>query len=283
MRSPATTRRAVVVAVVSAGAGCLTGQSPGTPTGSQTTGEPTTSPTPPTPSETPADDRTRAVGDAYETAEGWTVTVENVAVRHGVRKFGTVHVDPVWADGAQFVVADVVVDGDGPDVTDLDVAVEVDTLDRSGRIYVHSERNADETRQRFGYAVPTDPAPERAALVWRPNAGPTVRWALDSAAVRALGAAPEFSVESFTAPETATGSELETTLTVRNAGERDGRFLAEVGDAAMSDQPEFALDVPAGETATGRPTVSAHFDDDEVTVVLRWENGTKERRVRRSK
>lgn len=210
------------------------------------------------------------------------MTVENVAVRHGVTKFGTVHIDPTWEDGVQFVVADVAVDGGGPDVADLDVAVETDTLDRSGRIYVHAEANADETRQRFGFAVPTDPAPSEAALVWRRDDGPAVRWPLDADAVRALGVAPAFAVESFAAPEATTGAEIETTLTVRNDGGRDGRFLAEVGDAAMSDQPEFTLDVPAGETATGHPHVPAHFgSDDRLTVVLRWENGSEERRVRR--
>lgn len=281
MRPPALTRRAVVVAAIAAGTGCLGDRRLGTPTDEPPT-EPIPSATPTTTTPSSGDPVTREVGEPYETDAGWAVTVENVAVHHGVRKFGTVHVDPAWEDGAQFVVADVTVDGRGPDVTDLDVAAETDTVDRSGRIYVHSERNADETRQRFGFAVPTDPAPSQAALVWRPDDGPTVRWTLSDGTVDALGVAPAFTVESFATPETATGSTFETELTVRNDGGRDARFLAEVGDAAMSDQPEVTLDVPAGETATKRPSVPAHFgDDDEMTVVLRWEGGTTERTVRR--
>lgn len=227
----------------------------------------------------------RAPGERHATADGWSLTVSVVGVRHGVVRFGTVHSDPLWESGAQFVVADAVVDGDGaPAPADLRLFARTDTLDRSDRHYVHAGRTAGAGRQRFGFPVPTDPAPARAAVVWRPDEGPAVRWDLDDASVRALGAAPAFDVESFDAPRTAApDGEFETTLTVRNDGDRDGRFLAEVGNARASDQPQVAVDVPVGEVVTAAPTVRAHFDDrGDLPVVLRWEGGTERRTVRRA-
>ncbi|MFB6156381.1 MAG: hypothetical protein ABEJ34_00880 [Haloferacaceae archaeon] len=199
-------------------------------------------------------------------------------------EFGAAHPDPRWRDGAQFVVADAVVDGDGaPDPAELNLSVRTDTLDRSDRYYVRAEDNEDDRRQRFGFPVPTDPAPSRAWIVWRPEEGPTVRWPLGDDRVAALGAAPTFAVESFETPKTAVpDGDFEVTVTVRNEGDRDGTFLAEAGSAAISDQPEVAVEVPVGETGTGTATVDAYFGDrEEMAVVLRWEDGTIRRTVRR--
>ncbi|MFB6141255.1 MAG: hypothetical protein ABEJ26_12580 [Halosimplex sp.] len=71
------------------------------------------------------------------------------------------------------------------------------------------------------------------------------------------------------------------TLTVANGGEGDGVFLAEVGDPAMSDQPEVAFAVPAGETRTATRRVRVHAEGDEAaTVVLRWRGVRLERTLR---
>lgn len=265
--------------------GCLGAPSdPATATDSPTTTD-TTTETDGTATVDRDEPLTRAPGERYETPDGWSLTVENVSVRHGVVQFGTVHPDPRWEPGAQFVAADAAVDGDGaPDPADLNLFVRTDALDRSDRYYVHAEGDADDRRQRFGFPVPTDPAPSRAAVVWRPDEGPLVRWVLGDDRVSALGAAPEFAVESFDVPETAVPeSEFEATLTVRNDGDRDGTFLAEVGNAGISDQPEVEFEVPAGETATGMASVDAYFgDSEELEIVLHWEDGTRRRTVRRA-
>ncbi|MFB6161523.1 MAG: hypothetical protein ABEJ61_10175 [Haloferacaceae archaeon] len=267
--------------------GCTSTDGPGTVTDADDTtavpnGAATDTPTAP-PTDGSRETVTRGTGESYDADGGPTVAVSRPAVRHGVVEFGTVHVDPLWEDGAQFAVADVTVEGsNAPDVADLDVAVEADTVDRTGRRYVHAERNA-ERRQRFAFPVPTDPAPSRAAVVWRPADGPAVRWPLSDALVGALGRAPSFRVRSFDAPDTAAQeSTVEATVEVENDGERAGRFLAEVGNASISDQPEVTARVPVGETRRVTGGVDAHFvDGDRFDVVLRWAGGTERRTVRR--
>ncbi|MFB6304887.1 MAG: hypothetical protein ABEH47_06960 [Haloferacaceae archaeon] len=279
MRPPLTRRRLLALAGAALPVGGCLGSSSDPATGtdrSATTGGSTADADGPL---------TRRAGESHATAEGWSLTVGNVAVRHGIVQFGTVHPDPRWESGSQFVVADATVEGDGaPDPADLRLYVRTDALDRSDRYFVRAETNEDGRRQRFGFPVPTDPAPARAWVVWRPEEGPAVRWSLDEGSVRALGSAPEFVVESFETPSTAVpDDEFEATLGVRNEGERDGTFLAEVGNAAVSDQPEVELDVPAGGTTTGTASVDAYFGDRrEMEVVLRWEDGTERRTVRRA-
>lgn len=256
----------------------MASDSPGTATGTDTTTATGTD-------IVPAGSVTREMGEAYAVDGDPTVTVERPAVRHGVVEFGTVHPDPLWIEGSQFVVADVAVEGrNAPAVTDLDVAVGTDTVDRSRRRYVHAERNT-QRRQRFGFPVPTDPAPSEAAVVWRPDRGPVVRWSLPDAPVTALGRAPDFGVTSFAVPETATQeSTVEATVAVTNDGDRDGRFLAEVGNTSISDQPEVTADVPVGGMVTVTAEVDAYVvEGDEFGVVLRWAGGTQHRTVRRER
>jgi hypothetical protein len=281
-----------------AGAGCTTdglgsttgtaSQSPdrtvahgddGTPTGTDTDEGTTLR----TETDDPRGSVTREMGESHAAGDGFTVTVERPTVRHGIVEFGTVHPDPLRIEGSQFVVADVAVEGSNtPEVTDLDVAVETDAADRSDRRYVHAERN-DEGRQRFGFPVPVDPAPSEAAVVRRPDRGPVVRWPLPDALVTALGRVPDFGVTSFEMPDTAVHeSTIETTVGVTNDGERDGRFLAEVGNTSLSDQPEVTADVPVGGTVTVTAEVDAYFvAGDKFEVVLRWAEGIRRRTVRR--
>lgn len=214
------------------------------------------------------------------------MTVENAAVRNAVVERGGVHSDPAYADG-QFVVADVTVEGDGaPDLSAANVFVRTDTLRRSERRDVVGERdgdharNADRVRRRFAFPVPVSPAPAEGVVVWRSETGPTVRWTLPAALLDAVARPPAFDLRGFEATDVS-GDEIEVTLTVANAGSGDGTFLAEVGDAALSDRPEVSVDVPAGETVTATRRVSAFGDSDEPTVVLRWRDERLERTARR--
>lgn len=249
-------------------AGCLSTDSPTTTTAATSTSDSLTA----TPTATPSEPAIRQPGESFET-DDLTVTVSNLAVRHGMVKAGTVHPDPVWTDGAQFVLADVAVAGDS-DPTDINVTATADTLDERPDRYFGFASESPDSVQRLGFVIPTDPAPAEASIVWD---GPReVRWPLPDALVAKLGRAPDFSVEKFDVPDSAqAGTAVSVTLEVTNTGVRDGRFLAELGDAAISDQPEIEVSVPAGETVTATESVDARFAEGEMTVVLRWEGGVR--------
>jgi hypothetical protein len=259
--------------------GCLGNSSPGTATSATPTDSPTTDRTPTMSPASQSEPIIRQPGEAYET-DNIAVTIEKLAVRHGMVKFGSVHPDPIWKDGSQFVLASVVVEGD-EDPANLDVTVTADTLDERPDRYYGFVPDTPESVQPLGFAVPTAPAPSNVAIVWH---GPReVRWPLPDELVTKLGRAPDFSLEGFKVPESASpGTSLDVSLEVANSGTREGRFLAELGDAALSDQPEIEVPVPAGETVTDTQSVDAHFTEGEMTVLLRWEGGVQRQTVTRA-
>lgn len=221
-------------------------------------------------------------GESYTTESGWELVVENVVVQAAVVEHGPTHWDPRWLDDGQFVVADVAVTGeDAPDPADLHVTCRTDTADESGPIFVAADSNYDDVRQRVGFAVPASPAPADGAIVWTPDDGPQVRWVLSDDRLAAIARPPEFDLREF-AVEDAPGDEVAVTLTVANTGTGDGTFLAEVGNAAMSDQPELAVEVSAGETRTVTRRIRFQNvwndgDDEPATVVLRYRETRLER------
>lgn len=249
-------------------AGCLSTDSTDTTTAATSTDSPTTT----TPTATPSELAVRQPGESFE-ADDIAVTVSGLAVRHGMVKAGTVHPDPVWTDGAQSLLADVAVEGEA-DPADINVTATADTLDERPNRYFGFAPDSPKSVQRLGFAIPTDPAPTEASIVWY---GPReVRWPLPDALVAKLGRAPDFSVEAFEVPDSAqVGTAISVDLKVANTGARDGRFLAELGDAAISDQPEIEVSVPAGETVTVTESIDTRFTEGEMTVVLRWEGGVQ--------
>lgn len=275
MQSPA--RRALLGALATLPlTACLGNSGPGTATAAPPTDSPTTDRTTTTPPANQSGPMIRQPGEAYETGDV-AVTVSGLAVRHGMVKFGSVHPDPIWKEGFQFLLASVAVEGDEDPAT-LDVTMTADTLDERPDRYYRFAPDTPESVQPLGFAVPTDPAPSEASIVWH---GPReVRWRIPDELVTRLGRAPDFSLEGFRAPESAPrGTSLGVTVEVANNGDRDGRFLAELGNAATSDQPEIAVSVPAGETVTSTQSVDARFAEGEMTVLLRWEGGVQRRTV----
>lgn len=258
---------------------CLGADRFGPATSATPTDSPTSDRTTATPTASPSDPILRQPEESYET-DDVTVSVSNLAVRHGMVTFGSVHPDPIWTEGSQFILATVAVEG-SEDPVKLDVTATADTLDERPDRYYGFAPNTPDSVQPLGFVVPTDPAPSEAAIVWH---GPReVRWPLPDGVVTKLGRAPDFSLEGLTVPESAReGMSLRVTLKVANRGDRDGRFLGELGDAALSDQPEITIPVPAGETVTATRSVGARFTDGEMTVLLRWEGGVQRRTVRQA-
>ncbi len=225
---------------------------------------------------TPSGPVRRQPGDAYETNE-LSVTVSDLAVRHGMVTFEGVHPDPKWVEGAQFLLATLGVDGEQDPAT-LDVTATANTLDGRPDRYAGFAPDAPESVQPLGFALPTDAGISEAAVVW--NGPREVRWPLPDDLVAKLASAPEFSLDGFRVPETAReGVAIDVELDVTNTGDRDGHFLAELGNGAISDQPEIEVAVPAGETVTASRPVEARFFDGAMDVVCRWEAGVRHRPV----
>jgi hypothetical protein len=276
-------RRLLALLAGAAGlAGCA-GGTPGTPTdGPATTGTPTT--TDPGPTALDA-------GEAYDAGE-WSLTVQNPAARRGVVEFGTTHPDPLLPPDRQFVVVDVAVEGDGPDPAGACLAARLDErrpFETCRRHYVAADRNGtagDRSVQVTALPVPLDVGDAgEASVVWRRDAGDEAVWRLPGSVLADLSAPPAFEVRSFTVPETARPeTEFEATVAVANAGARDGVFVGELGTAALSDQPDFELPVPAGETVETTRAVEPFFSDgaDAVEVRLGWDRGEAVRTVRRA-
>ncbi|MFB6177789.1 MAG: hypothetical protein ABEI99_11730, partial [Halobaculum sp.] len=245
-------------------AGCVADDSPGTPVSVTPTDSPTDDRPPsdsPTDDSTPTDSSTddppttqsesapdpvvRQPGESYQ-SDDLTVTVSEPTVRHGMVSFrGGAHPDPLWEANSQFVLATVATEG-GQNPPDLDVTLTADTLDERPETYYGYGGSTAESVEQIGFAVPTDPSPSEAAVVW--NGPREVRWPLPDELVRKLGRAPDFSLEGFRVPESAPkGTDIDVTLEVTNDGDRDGQFLAELGTTGISDHPEIRVAVPAGE------------------------------------
>lgn len=275
MQSPS--RRALLGALATLPlTACLGNSSPGTATSATPTDSPTTDQITATPPATQSGPIIRQPGETYET-DDIAVTVSGLTVYHGMVKFGSGHPDPIWKEGSQFVLASVAVEGDDDPAT-LDVTVTADTLEERPDRYYGFAPDTPESVQPLGFAVPTTPTPSEASIVWH---GPReIRWPLPDELVTKLGHAPDFSLKGLQVPESARqGTSLSVTIEVANSGNRDGRFLAELGYAALSDQPEIEVPVPAGETVTVTESVDARFTEGEMTVLLRWEGGVQRRTV----
>ncbi|MCT9098222.1 hypothetical protein [Haloarchaeobius sp. HME9146] len=275
-------------ALVIGTAGCLSDRSPGTDTEPQTSSEPVAETTSGTTTTQP-EAVTLAAGEPYDSQAGWSVVVDHVSVQRCYVEFGTTHTDPRCGETTQFVVATVRVSGaDAPDPATLDIGVESSLQDDETyrrRNYAVGENDEDEVAQTYAFPVPFDPAPTAASIVWRAEDGqqPTVRWELSEPHLQRLANPPQFEVRAFDMPaHTSEGEQLSVSVTVANVGARDGTFIAELGDAAMSDQPEIAIEVPEDESVTETFAVDARFSQrDEMTVVLRWGDDTLTRTVTR--
>lgn len=256
--------------------GCLGSEPPRTPTASdETTRRPSTrtddvaDATDQTPGTT-TDPQTVSFGRAYESPSGETATVHDVSVRRTVFT-RSVHVDPHFRSGEQFLVVDASV-SDRDLLRQFELVADGEQIDtrRIGRLV---EPFGEPTDELLGLAVPAPLDADRGAVTWRGPEGGFARWPLADDHLHALANPPEFEVRGFEIAETVErGSSFPASLTIANAGSGDGTFFAELGATTISDVPEIRVEVPAGETVSVERTVDPHYreGDDELTVVLNW-------------
>lgn len=237
-------------------------------------------------------------GEWFETDRGRAIALEHVRVHRSVAYFGGVHTDVIAEDGVQYVVVEVAFQkaNEGTETATADpTTTELMPLDGMDFVtLVDGEPNPAGSpvrnvvlRSRYGqsnlvgFPVPVEPAPGSVSLGWMVSDERTVYWDLGPDALATLARSPAFEVRSFEVPERATPEErIEVSVTVANVGERDGTFVAELGNAAISDQPEIFLDVPAGETVTHTGSIRADAPGrDEMPVRLDWGAGSMERTV----
>lgn len=242
--------------------------------------------TPPASTLQPSERRLQ-LGESVDPATGPTVTVTAVTVSELVRSTSIgspTHVDVACADGRQFVVLEA--DATGADGTSVLGDVEF-ALDLDGTRYPGPDE------QRYWALPPGTDRPGRPAIavpvadvtdgtvVWRREPSP-VRWDLPAEIVDALGRSPAFAVRSFDTPDAvARGERIDVAVTVANTGDREGRFVAELGAGPLSDHGEFTMPVPAGGERTHTELLEPFGSEDAATVevTLAWGCGRRRRSV----
>lgn len=260
-------RRQLLTALAVATAGCL-GDQPATPPDGTDSTPPSDSPTPPT--DSPADATTYALGESHQGPGGGTVTVASAAVHVSITSLhvtgSSAHPDVGVREDAQFLVADV----EPHDLEAFGVTVDGERVERN----VYEPFGPDDGLVAF--EVPLADA-DSAAVVWT-GGDDRVRWELPDDVVADLAVRPAFEVRRFEVADAVdAGDPIPVTLEVANVGDRDGRFLAELGAVVLSDVGEAWFDVPAGETVTEDLSLTPSIytpmygsSGDDLKVVLDW-------------
>lgn len=271
----------VITGVGFAGCASLTADGEPTTTATDENTTPTTSPTTSPATQTSS----LTIGEPVTVRQG-TATVEAVTTQQmlSVLKSGT-HTEVYSEPETQFVVVDVITEGfDNPRQAVQD-AVQL-TLN-SDRYEIGEKdliRSMDTERPvSIAFPAPTELIDPDGAILWNDDSDSAVAsWSLSQEVLDVLAAPPLFSIESFSVPETASPeSSIDATISVKNTGDSDGEFLAELGSTQLSDQGEIAVDVPTRETVSHTESVSLHGQaGNEETIVLDWGQQTLERTVK---
>ncbi len=292
-----------------ASAGCLSGDDEPTSARSPTStaGSPSSAGSP----TSTAAPEPLAVGEAHETASGWTVTVSACHLRRSVFElFVPDAVRPLAPASTQFVFLTVALhDSDSlvpepgsfrllvddaayrgsASVGGADLDMELSLPNDDVHLRPATAAESGNARATVGFEVPLDIDPEHVVVEWTGD-GETARWAWDPSLVDALGRPPSFRVVDVSVPESfACGDPFDVSITVANDGGRPGEFLAVVPvvDPVFQEHPPtVTIDVPANGEATWDGTLQfppefgpgdCEGDMGEVAFELNW--GTGMRRI----
>ncbi|MFB6156597.1 MAG: hypothetical protein ABEJ34_01985 [Haloferacaceae archaeon] len=223
--------------------------------------------------------RRLSVGETATTDDGAAVTVGTPRLRTSV--VVDQHTSPVGAAAErQWIVVDVTVDGagdgPGPRFRALTDGRPVEGRSAPLRPDFHPAASG----RPVGVPVPVAPA-DSAAVAWVRGLPESVLWTLPKAVVSGLDAAAAFRVERVAVSD---GTDPRLTLTVRNEGDRDGTFHANVAGSQVQDGNAIVgFDVPAGRTVTRRKRPGIVAPRGEATrVTVDWGTGERALVVRPS-
>lgn len=269
------TRRAVLAALgtPAISAGCL----------SSAPSDESTETSEPSPATTSPPDASRHVRMGQTVTSAAThMTVANPRVRKAVVSPGMAHTRVV-ADGGQFVVVDVTINGEAPDrPVDLDLWAAIDETSLSGG----DPFPTAEAPEQYAFAFPATQH-DTAAIKWATEQS-DVYWDVPTPIVETLTQEPKFDVTEFQTLRRNGHRVLD--LSVANNGERDGQFRARVSFEGFSGGSILEFPVPAGEirSYTGRPgKILLYFENhggNTLTLQYPADDGltTVERTVRRT-
>lgn len=206
-----------------------------------------------------------------------TVTVESLQGHQMllVQFAGGVHRVVHSRPETQFLVAEVALTGAAQaiETTRDEMAVDLgsERYDVTEERLVWNEEHSG--RVRVAFPLPSDLAETDGTVLWRGDDGEAAAsWTVPTDIQGRLAAPPAFEVRSFgIGSTTQDADEVMARFEVANTGGSDGVFRAELGSKQISDQPEVAVRVRAGESVTARYTRSLYGPDDEPeTIVLDW-------------
>lgn len=215
--------------------------------------------------------RRLSIGETATTDGEGSVTVANPRLRKSV--VIDQHTSPVgMAADRQWIVVDLASDAAEADRPSFRALTDDEPV--AGRSApLRPSFHPVESGRPVGVPVPVAPA-DRGAVAWVRGLPESVLWTLPDAVVDGLASAPSFRVERVAVADE---RDPELTLTVRNEGDRDGTFHANVAGSQVKDgNAVVAVDVPAGRTVTHRerPGIEAP-PGEETRVTVDW--GTDER------
>lgn len=246
------TRRRLIEAVGTTGiallsAGCLAdGETAATDTETQTD-TPTATPSSETTATSGSRDRRVSVGQTV-TVDDTSITVKNPRVRKAVVIEGMVHTRVIAHEG-QFVVVDVLIDGEQPDeVANLDLWSSVD-----GEQLPENDPLPSLVGEPAAYPFSFPAEHHEAAAILHTGENSRTYWSLPGTVRDTLAREPKFTVSELAVLNH--NGQLKLNMTVANEGERDGVFNTRVSLDGFSGGSIVEFPVAAGEshTYTGRP------------------------------
>ncbi|WP_332899717.1 hypothetical protein [Haladaptatus sp. CMSO5] len=245
----------------------MSGQSPGTPTNTET------AQSPPTTAKTPTKrEATLSLGETATSSDGVSVTIAEAAVRKIIFTpdvGGGTHKRPASEPDAQFLGFDV--ETAETEISSLEFTAVLDGIPTESKVYRTDFVPGHSTR--LNLLVPVQ-AVESGAIEWAVSPDEHYRWTLPDAVWTKLAKSPEFETE-FAVPESIPrGEPFAASVEVTNTGNRDGRFLGIVLDQGAGSLPlvsEFTFPVSVGETVSrdlsGR---AVNSESGRATAIFDW-------------